>query len=532
MLREHGRTSSEGIALALLLAAFAVVLVRSAWLCDDAYITFRTVDNFVNGHGLRFNVAERVQAYTHPLWMLLLSLSAALTGDFEIAPLLLSILLSLATLAILALYIAPDRSSAIVAVAVLSLSKTFVDYSTSGLENPLSHLLLALFALVYLGSERGRHGDATKIGDDRRLLLCFGIAGLAALNRLDAALLYAPALASELLAARSRRALGLATLGLTPMLLWLVFALIYYGNPLPNTAYAKLGAGIPPSSLLLQGLLYLRASFALDPITPVAILAGCGCAAWKRDRGVALALGVLLYLLYVVRIGGDFMAGRHLALPLLASVILLSRSLPHWAAAPPIAFACAVALGLAGPHPPFLGDAWIQRGEPIFERYGVKDERSVYAPYTAPFGRFPMRRHPWAEQGRKLGLRGPSVLPKTAIGLFAFHAGPRVFVVDANALADPLLARLPARERGEGGWRVGHHTRDLPDGYLETLRSGRNQIVDPGIAALYASIERVTRGEIWSTGRLREIGRLLSGHFDAAVESYAADAGLEPDADP
>ena len=32
----------------------------------------RTVDNFVNGYGLTWNVAERVQAYTHPLWMFLL----------------------------------------------------------------------------------------------------------------------------------------------------------------------------------------------------------------------------------------------------------------------------------------------------------------------------------------------------------------------------------------------------------------------------------------------------------------------------
>ncbi len=30
-----------------LLGALAVVLVRNAWICDDAYITLRTVDNFV-----------------------------------------------------------------------------------------------------------------------------------------------------------------------------------------------------------------------------------------------------------------------------------------------------------------------------------------------------------------------------------------------------------------------------------------------------------------------------------------------------
>ena len=33
------------------------------------YITFRTARNFWNGRGLTWNPDERVQAYTHPLWM-------------------------------------------------------------------------------------------------------------------------------------------------------------------------------------------------------------------------------------------------------------------------------------------------------------------------------------------------------------------------------------------------------------------------------------------------------------------------------
>jgi hypothetical protein len=41
-----------------------------AWIGEDAFITFRTVDPFVNGNGLRWNPDERVQTYTHSLWML------------------------------------------------------------------------------------------------------------------------------------------------------------------------------------------------------------------------------------------------------------------------------------------------------------------------------------------------------------------------------------------------------------------------------------------------------------------------------
>ena len=42
---------------------------------DDAHMTFRSVWNFVHGYGLTYNPDERVQAYTHPLWMFAISVS-------------------------------------------------------------------------------------------------------------------------------------------------------------------------------------------------------------------------------------------------------------------------------------------------------------------------------------------------------------------------------------------------------------------------------------------------------------------------
>ena len=39
--------SKQGILLVVALLLVAVVLIRTAWICDDAYITFRTVDNFL-----------------------------------------------------------------------------------------------------------------------------------------------------------------------------------------------------------------------------------------------------------------------------------------------------------------------------------------------------------------------------------------------------------------------------------------------------------------------------------------------------
>jgi hypothetical protein len=43
---------------------------------------------------------------------------------------------------------------------------------------------------------------------------------------------------------------------LLPAVLWTLFALVYYGFPFPNTAYAKLAMGIDPADLRTQGALY------------------------------------------------------------------------------------------------------------------------------------------------------------------------------------------------------------------------------------------------------------------------------------
>ncbi len=93
-------TAERTMLRASLFLVFTYVFLANAWIGDDAYITFRVVDNFINGYGLRFNPDERVQAYTHPLWMLLLSAAYAVTADLFYTTLTLSYILCVAALAV------------------------------------------------------------------------------------------------------------------------------------------------------------------------------------------------------------------------------------------------------------------------------------------------------------------------------------------------------------------------------------------------------------------------------------------------
>src|SRR5262249_16415901 len=150
------------------------------------------------------------------------------------------------------------------------------------------------------------------------------LAALGMTNRMDAALLFGPALLVRFWATRSWRTVGLMTLGFLPFIAWEIFAFVYYGSFVPNPAYAKLNSGISAGAMIGQGLFYLLHSLRYDPVTMLVLLAGLlagltasadrpgNGAVSQRSLAIALSAGALLYLMYVVRIGGDFMGGRML----------------------------------------------------------------------------------------------------------------------------------------------------------------------------------------------------------------------------
>ena len=61
-----------------------------AWVSDDAYLTFRTIEVWFAGQGPNFNVGQRIWGTTSPLWFLLLSAGRPFTGDLYRVALTLS----------------------------------------------------------------------------------------------------------------------------------------------------------------------------------------------------------------------------------------------------------------------------------------------------------------------------------------------------------------------------------------------------------------------------------------------------------
>ena len=477
----------------LLLLTFMLVWLRTAWLSDDAGISMRVVLNFISGSGPVFNVDERVQSFTHPLWFLLLSFLVWLTGELYYTTLALSLACTLAVYLLVLLAPGLSTRQRLLVFVLLLGSRAFTDFSSSGLENPLSHLLLLLFTGALYRWVPG----STRSG---ALLL---IASLLILNRQDLVLLVAPALA---LWAWQNRAWqtqrGSIVLAALPLVLWFGFSLVYFGVPFPNTAYAKLATGVERADLWMQGLHYLADSLARDYLTLPVIALATLLALLRGDASDrALALGVLSYLLYLVSIGGDFMSGRFLSAPLMVSALLLARRCPlalYW----PVGLA--LVLSLASPRPVLLSGGDFR--DPQESSRGVMDERAFYYPNTGlwsapdPAIAVGLRKLDWSFQQQR------KVREVYTLGLAGLQSGPEVHVYDPLGIADPLVSRLP---QGYGdNWRPGHFQRRIPVGLHESLELDANRIAHPELAAYYDDLRLLVRGPLWTRERWGAIWRV------------------------
>ena len=502
----HPFTSGDGRGhvVLLLCLVFLAILLRTAWLSDDALITLRTVLNFTHGYGLTFNVAERVQTYTHPLWMLMLTGTYLVAGNVYYAAIGLSVGISLVVFWS-TLRLAATSAQVWIVAAVLLFSRAFVDYSTSGLENPLSNLLFVAFvALLFRSSE-------ARVTSPPRLTGLWMVASLLYLTRPDNVLLVAPALVWLTARAGSWKLAARQTFtGLLPAAVWTAFSVIYYGFPFPNTAYAKLGHGIDRGELVQQGSLYLLDSIDRDPVTLVAILFAVTMGLACRGPARWIAAGVLIDLAYVVSVGGDFMSGRFLTLPLFAAVLILGRAVPFERARALTAASLLAVVGLTSAQIPLLSDSRVERTDASMGPRSIADERAFY----------------FQEQSLLLANRQSFPPPEwptgatqpvpTSVDILCGGLGkrglqgPLTHLLDECALADPLLARLPAVYSPE--WRIGHFRRMIPNGYRESLELGTDLLTDNGLRPLYDDIRLITRApKLLSRARLAAIWRVSTG---------------------
>jgi arabinofuranosyltransferase len=506
---------------AIALGFFAVILIRTAWICDDAYLTLRTVENAAAGHGLRWNVAERVQVYDHPLWLLILLSARLITRDTYFSTLGLSIGCSLLCLWLI-LRRARSEASITFAAAAMTLSPLFVSFATSGLESPLVHLLGVATVLAVW------HRDPA----DRPPPVWLAIlVSLTALTRWTVFLFAAPSLVAFTATATRRRKALSVLVAFAPVAIWSTWAFWYYGATVPNTWIADGTAGADWATRLSVGASFVRASAIIDPILAVLLIGGLS-AGFGGDRSdVLMAASAAVVVVAVVFRGGHAQAGQDLTLPFLVGVMLAVRRLN--VAPPRIAWGAALGIILLGwPMAHATVGASDEYGRDFKRTARTHDGRAEWYQSTGLLltnRQTAAPRHPDADRARSLRGESQAVAISTNPGMFGIAAGPSVHVLDPDGRTDPLIARLPRAVGARWQWTV---ERRIPDGYEDALRQQASTGLEPSIGSLFAMLRLVTHARLTDSGRLstllrlpREVPKLVAASSYGAARVRLGDLG-------
>jgi len=483
---------------------------------EDAFITFRVVDNFVHGFGLRWNINERVQSYTNPLWMLLHIPIYAITNNIIVTTCILGWGCLLATLLLVrdTFLVAPMRYTALFLIPLLILP-TNAAYFTSGLENPLLNLLFACFGFVIV--RRPKHF----------WFWCSFVTTLSAFTRLDTVIFYAPVWIYLFYSQRKTIHWKDITLGYLPLAGWLCFSFFYYGFLLPNTALAKLGGHLPLTDYLRSGIAYAYDSMLADPWSAAAIFAALvyfPYQAWKNRvqpsyeimLAVMIACGTGVYCLYVIYIGGAQLSLRMLSLPAFAICWLWAWRFPLNTHIGYVGFIlmvmCVQAFVAVSPQErskiPMIANAKIS-GTPWAHYLFIKNGPSLFD-YVLDIADIKAK--------PDHAPHAPKTQISNLIGNFGYYSGPSLIIIDPAGLSDPLLARLPAIDNDLV--KVGDVFRYIPPGYKETILTGSTANLPPPLAHYYEKLQLITRGDLWSLERLKTILLFNIGAYDGLKDQY------------
>jgi hypothetical protein len=304
------------------LAAFCLITVvallyalytQHAW--EDYYITFRSSKNLATGHGLVFNIGDRLHTFTSPLGVLLPAVASLLTANnSDPAALWIYRLMCIVALGGAAVLLCKTVSrlnyggpAVFFTVAWLSLDAKTVDFSINGMETAFMMLFLAytLWAHVAPGPRQWLHLGAAWAGlmwtrPDSFVYIGLIAAGFWLFN--DPA--RSGTTRGRLLGLFARA--GAVTCAL--YLPWLLFAHFYYGTVVPHTITAKSGIGDPRT---LAGLLRTALELPFNSWSDSASLKGTFLPAYymiggwpermAQVSGILAAVCALLWLLPILR---------------------------------------------------------------------------------------------------------------------------------------------------------------------------------------------------------------------------------------
>src|SRR5215216_1349439 len=201
---------------------------------EDAYITYRYAENWVNTGSLVYNEGEPINAMTSPLHAILSAALFFVTGNTVLSNKIFSFILVLISI-LLVWYRYREHNHWQLLALILLFPPCVLLWTFGGLETPILLFLATITATFALRPAPFRLNS---------LYIIFLLAGLAFLTRYDSILFFLPVTLYAATKAQSMKHIVLALAGASILpLIWLFVSIYYYGDLLPTSFYVKTPEG-------------------------------------------------------------------------------------------------------------------------------------------------------------------------------------------------------------------------------------------------------------------------------------------------
>lgn len=296
------------------------------YIADDALITLRYVDRFLDGLGLTWNDGIRVEGYSNFLWAMLISLLGYVGLDLVLSVRLLGFLFSISSLFLLLRYISNKFNQnylviSIIVILLFSLSSVISIWTIAGLEQPLFCFLVLASILNYL--------DYKESNNKKYLWIASITLGLISITRPDG-LLFSMIIAIYHLFTIDEfdikhRFKTVLQLAIFPTLLFsvqLIFRIYYYNELVPNTALVK----IAPSfhhllESIIDSLKFVKSSLSLFILALISVYISLK---YKSKNIKFYLFTLIIWVFYLSFVGDIFLAFRHHYTTILILLLIIS----------------------------------------------------------------------------------------------------------------------------------------------------------------------------------------------------------------
>lgn len=286
----------------ILASSFVIDGTHFYVLFDDAMISMRYAYNLAHGNGLVWNIGQRVEGFTNPLWVMYMALLQVVLA-LPLSMMSLPVQITGAVLLAANLYFVRGivehftggLFAMLVAVTLTAFYAPLISWGLLGME--VSALALILTAVVWI---------LLRNGLERFTPWVYVLLGIGTLLRLDMVVPYVVILVVMTFVQKEYRRQNLFWgLGLVALFVGgqTVARYLYYGQLLPNTYYLKVD-GWPFSLRILRGLYalvwFIYYSNWVLFLLPLALFL------FRRDWKVTLLVALIVaQLAYSVYVGGD-----------------------------------------------------------------------------------------------------------------------------------------------------------------------------------------------------------------------------------